>query len=64
MDICKYLLRDSVLDDDSFQNYSNKPKIADMRLIAFNLTADSLIIDSENHLSNKLKKEHLNDFTD
>jgi hypothetical protein len=62
LDICKYLLKDSILDDGNFHNYPNKPKMSDIQVIALSLTAESLSIDSENHLFNKLKKEYFNDF--
>ena len=61
-DICKSIFKDDVLDDDNFHRYPNKPKMSDLQLVALSLTAESLSIDSENHLFNKLKHEYFDDF--
>ncbi|MBK8053582.1 MAG: hypothetical protein IPK35_10020 [Saprospiraceae bacterium] len=54
-DICKSIFNDEIIDDGNFFKYPNKPKMSDIQLVALSLTAESLSIDSENHLFNKLK---------
>lgn len=61
-DICKSILKDDIVDDGNFFKYPNKPKMSDLQLVALSLTAESLGIDSENHLFNKLKEEYYDDF--
>jgi len=61
-DICKSIFKDDVFDDGNFFKYPNKPKMSDIQLVALSLTAESLSIDSENHLFNKLKHEYFDDF--
>jgi Transposase DDE domain len=61
-DICKSIFKDDVFDDGNFYKYPNKPKMSDIQLVALSLTAESLSIDSENHLFNKLKQEYHDDF--
>lgn len=62
LDICKSIFKDDVLDDGNFCKYPNKPKMSDIQLVALSLTAESLSIDSENYLFNKLKHEYFHDF--
>jgi hypothetical protein len=57
-DICKSIFNDEIIDDGNFFKYPNKPKMSDIQLVALSLTAESLSIDSENHLFNKLKEEY------
>ena len=61
-DICKSIFKDDVFDDGNFFKYPNKPKMSDIQLVALSLTTESLSIDSENHLFNKLKHEYFDDF--
>lgn len=61
-DICKSIFKDDVFDDGNFFKYPNKPKMSDIQLVALSLTAESLSIDSENHLFNKLKDEYYDEF--
>ncbi|MBK8052242.1 MAG: IS982 family transposase [Saprospiraceae bacterium] len=60
-DICKSIFNDEIIDDGNFFKYPNKPKMSDIQLVALSLTAESLSIDSENHLFNKLKEEYHDD---
>ena len=61
-DICKSIFKEDVFDDGNFFKYPNKPKMSDIQLVALSLTAESLSIDSENHLFNKLKHEYFDEF--
>ncbi len=62
-DICKSIFKDQILDDGNFFKYPNKPNMSDIQLVALSLTAESLGIDSENHLFNKLRDEYYDDFS-
>jgi hypothetical protein len=61
-DICNDLLKDYLIENGNFYVYRNKPKMADIQIVALALTAEALSIDSENLLFVKLNKEYKADF--
>ena len=55
-------LSDVLLPDGNFRPYPRKPKLADNAILALNLCAEALSIDSENYFWSKLKTDHTADF--
>jgi hypothetical protein len=55
-------LSDILLPDGNFKHYPRKPKLSDCSILALNLCAEALSIDSENYFWSKLKTDHAIDF--
>lgn len=51
-----------MLPDDNFQPYKNKPKLSDIEIVTLSFLAETLGVDSENHLFSQLKTEYSADF--
>ena len=60
--ITKSFFSNRINDFDNFQDYIRNPKMSDCEIIALNLTAESIGIDSENYFFGKLKSDHAKDF--
>jgi hypothetical protein len=60
--IVKESLKDYMLPDGNFQLYRNKPKLSDIEVVTLAVLAETLGVDSENHLFSKLKTEYFADF--
>lgn len=54
--IVKESLKGNLLPDGNFQFYRNKPKLSDIEIVIIAVLAETLGVDSENHLFSKLKK--------
>ena len=61
LDMCKLIFNNDITKDGNFYTYPNLPKMSDIQLVALALTAESLSIDSENYLFNKLKEEYFDE---
>ncbi len=60
--VSKSFFENQLCVDNNFRSYANKPKMSDLEIIALSCTAESLSIDSENLLFEKLKTEFKEDF--
>jgi hypothetical protein len=60
--IAKESLMEYMLPDGNFQIYRNKPKLTDIEVVTLAVLAETLGVDSENHLFSKLNTEYSADF--
>ena len=62
LDITKSVFKSSINVDGNFKFYPRLPKLSDCQIIALSITAESIGVDSENHLFGKLNKDYKADF--
>ena len=53
--IIKESLKDNMLPDGNFQLYRHKSKLSDIEVVTLEVLAETLGVDSKNHLFSKLK---------
>ena len=62
LDICNKLGKNFTYEKGNISRRGVVPKFSDLEVVALNLTAEALSIDSENLLFNKLNSDYKDDF--